>query len=121
MTTPSPLSANRRAHPRTRIHNCMFDANLKFGMIIDISTGGMSFYYADRYPWPNREFFRGTLCPESGRAIRNLPVETVSDFAVPNNFLPGSITVRRRSVRFGLLSCMQQKKLTDLINQLSRP
>lgn len=117
MSISSQYSLERRKHRRAKINNCMLDANLKFGMLIDISASGMSFYYADRQPWPDRETFRGSLRPEEERSIKNLPVETVADFELPNNFLPGSITVRRRSVRFGALSYMQKKKLTDLINQ----
>lgn len=120
MKPPPKPHPNRRTHPRAKIHNCMLDAGLKFGMLIDISTSGMAFYYADSQSWPNRETFRGTLCPEADRPIRNLPVQTVSDFALPSNSMPGSITVRRRSVRFGTLSYMQQKKLTDLISQLNQ-
>ena len=118
MATSKQSFTDRRKHPRIKIHNCMLDSNLKFGRIIDISASGMSFYYADRQPWPDKKTSRGTLCLETVRPIRNLPVHTVADFELPNNYLPGSMTVRRRSVRFGQLSHMQKEKLAELLNRI---
>ncbi len=120
MANSLKTSHDRRKDQRIAVKNCMFDLNLKFGRIIDISASGLSFYYADRQPWPEHlETTRGNLCPETIRPIRNLPVQTVSDFALPNKFSPGSITVRRRSIRFGELSYMQRIKLAAFIRQLS--
>ncbi|MDH4322148.1 MAG: hypothetical protein OEV73_11715 [Desulfobulbaceae bacterium] len=120
MATSHNTSPDRRKDPRIAVKNCILDLNQKFGRIIDISASGLSFYYADRQPWPEYlETTRGTLCPETIRPIRNLPVQTVSDFALPNKFPPGSITVRRRSIRFGELSYMQREKLAAFIHQLT--
>jgi len=118
---PSPqVHHDRRTHPRIAVNNCMFDADMKFGRIIDISATGMSFYYTDRQPWANRDKFKGAITIETKTPIRNLPMETVSDFELPNNSTPGSMAVRRRSVRFGKLSDAQQQRLAELIKTSSR-
>ena len=120
MTTLQLTYPDRREHPRVAIDNCMFDANLKFGRVIDISITGMAFYYADRQPWADRGTFKGTLCLERMNPIRNLQMQTVCDIELPNNYAPGSMAVRRRSVRFDQLSHIQMNKLTELIEQISQ-
>lgn len=117
MALTEQINSDRRKSERTAISNCMFDANMKFGRIIDISDEGMAFYYVDRKAWPDNEILRGTLCYKSSRPIKNLQVFTVSDIEVPNSPLPGAISVRRRSVRFGKLTFMQKKKLHELMEK----
>ena len=116
MTLPEQIYIDRRQHSRATINNCMFDANLKFGRIIDISTEGMAFYYVDSKAWPEKETLRGSLCYKNARPIRNLQVSTVTDTEMPNSSLPGTISVHRRSVRFINLSHMQKIKLNELLN-----
>lgn len=106
----------RRKHPRVAIQGCTFAADLKIGVIIDISLGGLAFYYADHKPWLRAVPPKGTVqCKENGFLIRNMPIKTVSDQPLANNFKEGAITLHRRSVRFEQLTSAQHAMLAQLI------
>lgn len=109
------LKTNRREHPRFSPKGCIFVADQKIGRIVNISNGGMAFYYADREAWPQTVAQTGTLQCQNEHAILNLPMETISDIELPNNYAEGAITVRRRSVRFGQLTTPQREQINNLI------
>lgn len=118
MTTLKKSFSDRRAHHRVTIANCMFNANLKIGRVIDISLGGISFYYADRQSWPEQQTSTGTLYFEAAPPLEELPLLTVFDLELPNNYTPGSMVIHRRSMRFGALSPIQKEILTTLLKEI---
>ncbi|MDH3360184.1 MAG: PilZ domain-containing protein [Desulfobulbaceae bacterium] len=111
--------ANRRKHIRFPLNYCTLTADLKIARIVDISHGGMSFYYADREAWPKNACQQGTLKYREKSFAIDLPIETVSDIEMPNNYTNGSMTVRRRSVRFGELTETQIEQLDKVISTAS--
>ncbi|MDH5298957.1 MAG: hypothetical protein OEV91_08055 [Desulfobulbaceae bacterium] len=119
MNAITELSNERRMHPRFQSKGCMFTANSKFGRVIDLSLGGVAFYYADRAPWADEAFDSGALVSEDQQMVANLPVQTVTDHEIPNNYSPGAITIRRRAIRFAELSPEQEKELTYFIALIS--
>ncbi|MDH4322149.1 MAG: PilZ domain-containing protein [Desulfobulbaceae bacterium] len=107
--------AERRKHPRYATQGCIFVAGLKIGRLIDISRGGMAFYYADRKPWPQTILPRGSVRCTHEFMIPDLPTKIISDKEMPHNFKKGAMTVRRRSVSFGELTATQLALLDRLI------
>ncbi len=108
-------TAERRKDPRYRTQGCIFVAGLRIGRIVDISRGGMAFYYADRSPWPQTLTTNGSVRCMNEFVIPNLPTKTISDSEMPHNFSKGAMTVRRRSVCFGELTPTQLAMLDKLI------
>jgi len=107
---------NRRKHIRFPLNGCTLISDLKIGRIVDISHGGMAFYYADRKAWPKTSCQTGTLKYKNESLALNLPIETVSDVELPNNYSDGSMTVRRRSVQFGKLTADQKSQIDKVID-----
>ena len=108
--------SDRRRHPRFSPKDCTFVADLKIGMVVDVSRGGMAFYYADRKPWPKSVPQTGTLQhKKNGHFICNLPMETISDTRLPGTLTVGAMAIHRRSIRFGRLTTAQKEQLDKLI------
>ena len=80
--------------------------------VIDISTGGFSFRYLGK-KLPSSEFEQVSLYYENKLILDSIWVKPVSDDLLRDNLVP----VRRRSVRFDLLSSEQEKKLESFIRQ----
>ena len=114
-------SINRRKHIRFPLNGCTLFADLKIARIVDISHGGMAFYYADRSEWPKNTCQNGTLNYGNESFTLDLPIETISDIEMPNNYSDGSMTVRRRSVRFAQLTEAQKEQLDRVINSAATP
>ncbi|MDH3360183.1 MAG: hypothetical protein OEL55_04865 [Desulfobulbaceae bacterium] len=120
MTSQQETHDERRKNPRFAIEDCMFDADMKFGRVIEVSITGMSFYYADRKPWTDLDQICGTLHFLTMGPIKNIQMQTISDFELPNRCAPDSMVVRRRSVSFSQLTDTQKIKLEELITQISQ-
>lgn len=113
---PSRHQNDRRKHPRFSPKGCTLAADLRVGVVIDVSRGGMSFYYADRKPWPKSEPQTGTLhCKAHDQLIHDIAMATVSDLKLPNISTAGTLALHRRSVCFGQLSSAQNEQLADLL------
>ena len=119
--TSTDQKVTRRRHPRFSLKGCTFIADQKIGRIVNVSQGGMAFYYADREPWPHNAAQAGSLHCQDNLVVLNLPIETISDIELPHNYSDGSMTVRRRSVRFGQLTPPQQEQLDKLIARVDFP
>lgn len=107
---------NRRKYVRFPINGCTLFNELKIGRVVDISHGGMSFYYADRTAWPETSCQTGTIRIRDKSLAIDLPLETISDIELPHNYSDGSMTVRRRSVKFGQLTNDQIEQINEVIN-----
>lgn len=88
--------------------------NSKFGELIDISFGGLSFRYLGNDEWPT-ETADGMLFGDDDFCWPKVPLKTVSDTIMENEPYEGTRSVRRRSVEFGELSAKQMHQLIDFI------
>ncbi len=74
--------------------------------IIDISMGGIAYYYVDTENKPLKNVKATIVLPDSKFSISDLPAKTVSDYEISNeNDL--DIPLRRRSIKFDKLSGSQ--------------
>jgi hypothetical protein len=84
----------------------------KVGQITDISRGGLAFRYIGCQD-------SSELCELDVLSARccsvKLPFKTICDFEIANQFVLGSIPVRRRGVRFGDLTHDQKSELSRFI------
>lgn len=106
---------DRREFPRFRSKGCMFAAQAKFGRVVDLSLGGAAIYYADREAWSTTAFAKGTFHFGDSCTIEDLPMQTVADHEFLTYYAPGSMTVRRRSIRFDKLTPEQKRQLAHFI------
>ncbi len=84
------------------------------GDILDISMAGLSFRYLADGAAPNSSSKVTIALPESTYYLRELPIETVSDFEIAK--MPfGSLSPRRRSLKFGPLTPSQRSHLEYFI------
>ncbi len=104
------------------------DSNISPGHVIDISLGGLSFFYYDGEEWSDETEEFVNIFGE-GLNIENIPLLTVSDFTVIEKNHPiyekvtrlpfGSGKVRRRGIKFGSLTSEQRAKLEEFIRRSS--
>jgi len=106
---------NRRAHQRFKATTGVFAVNAKFGQIIDISKGGLSFRYVERQGWPKELFEMGVLYGDDDFCLDNLPIKTISDCIIANGLSSYSTIIRRCGVQFGELTAKQVRDLEYFI------
>lgn len=82
------------------------------GEIIDISEGGLAFAYTGDDKWTSVLTGGCMIFGNHDSCLNNIPLETVSDKAMPVDIHSGLPVVRRRCVKFGELS-KEQKFLLD--------
>ena len=93
------------------------------GQVVDISMGGIAFFYYDGEEWTNElsEIFK--LFGEDFY-MENVPLEIVSDFKIVDEDHPiykamghksGGEKIRRRGVKFGKLTDEQKEQLEKFI------
>ncbi|MBU0730261.1 MAG: PilZ domain-containing protein [Proteobacteria bacterium] len=95
------------------------------GYILDISLGGLSFFYYDGEEWSDENDKFVNLFGED-IYLENVPLETVSDFEIIDDNhpiyekvsqLPFDGKIRRRGMKFGKLSKEQRATLEEFIKQ----
>lgn len=101
----------RRRHRRYKATAGVFAVNSKFGQIIDISRGGLSFRYVERRGWPKELFEMGVLYGDDDFCLDSLAIRTISDCVVANGLSSSSTIIRRCGVEFATLT---PKQLRDL-------
>lgn len=131
MASKTPDLSEKRIHPRYSVDFASFaifrlDNTVLPGLIVDISMGGLAFFYLDGENWPTDLSERYTLFGEDC-SIDDVPLIVVSDLEVnaPGNpaydYLIAKDSrrtkVRRRGVQFGSLSERQERKLKALIQE----
>lgn len=105
----------RRRHRRHRATAGVFAVNSKFGQIIDISRGGLSFRYVERRGWPKELFEMGVLYGDDDFSLDNLAIKTISDCVIANGLSSYSTIIRRCGVQFGDLNPKQMRDLEYFI------
>lgn len=106
---------DRRSHRRYKATAGVFAVNSKFGQIIDISRGGLSFRYVERRGWPKELFEMGVLYGDDDFCLDNLAIKTISDCVVANGLSSYSTIIRRCGVQFGELTPKQIRDLEYFI------
>ncbi len=106
---------DRRSHKRFKVLSGVFAVNSKFGQIIDISLGGISFRYIDKKRMPPNTEERGFLFSDDDLCLDNIPLRTISDQVVDGGVSTEATIVRRRSLEFGVLTPKQQNLLEHFI------
>ena len=89
------------------------------GRIKDISLGGLAFSYIDPHaPVPESSRI-DILVPEDDFYLDDLPFTRVRDVELAGDSSPGTIALRRQSLRFLRLTPAQIAQLADLIQRRS--
>lgn len=119
----------QRKHPRHQVELGAFavfskDGNIIPGQVVDISMGGIAFYYFDGEDWSNEPSDVFNLFGD-GFHLDNVLLELVSDltiveedhpiYKVMGQIPPGSKKIHRRSVKFENLSTEQKSQLENFI------
>ena len=103
-----------------------YDTSVLPGIIIDISKGGLAFFYHEGEKWPdsNHELFYlfGERCN-----VEKVPLIVTYDIEVTTTNHPAfdilatqkaaPLKIRRRGVKFGMLSREQEDDIEELISQ----
>ena len=99
------------------------DDNVIPGQVVDISMGGIAFFYYDGDEWSNESSDVFKLFGEDFY-MENVPLELVSDFMIADENHPiyramghkaEGKKIRRRGVKFGKLSNEQKEQLEKFI------
>lgn len=109
----------RRRHPRLKTigdHAMVVlpDESL-VGGLIDISMGGLAFYYNALPPRREQRLQSGILVGNDDLWLQDLPIQTVRDFEVKIPVFARQPILRRRCLSFGPLSSHQQSLLEQYI------
>lgn len=111
------IQHDRRKHKRSKTCSGVFAVNSHFGLIVDISTGGLSFNYVERRPWPNSSVVEmGSLFGEDEMWIDNLSIEFISKGKTVRNSSGKLPTIKKRRVTFAELSPAKKEQVETFIN-----
>jgi hypothetical protein len=128
--TPENIDQNMRKFNRYDVDLGSFavfrrDPNVLPGLIVDISKGGLAFFYHEGEEWPQDNTEHFYLFGDSYN-VDNISLITTYDVEVTDTTHPiykvlaeqksGPIKIRRRGVRFGILSSEQEEDIEALIN-----
>lgn len=112
-TTPS---SERREHKRFLVKEGLISIKSKRGIIVDISKGGLSFYYADKGKWGEDVTEAKILFIDEELCLEGIPLVTISDQLIDDDFSQGTQQLRRRSMEFGDLTDDNLIQLADVIS-----
>lgn len=110
--TPS----ERREHKRFLVKEGLISIKSKRGIIVDISKGGLSFYYADEGKWGEDTTEAKILFIDEELYMEGIPLVTVSDRLIDEDFSQGTQQLRRRGMEFGELTDDNLIQLADVIS-----
>lgn len=85
------------------------------GELVDISLGGLAFYYDAMSPHQQQRLQSGTLVGDDDLWLEDFPVKTVQDFVVKIPVFSKRPVLRRRCLAFGPLSDHQESLLEQYI------
>ncbi|MCJ7600662.1 MAG: hypothetical protein MUO63_04060 [Desulfobulbaceae bacterium] len=113
----------RRGHKRYLVRDGTYaflrpPAN-KIGQIIDISLSGLAFCYFSTNG-ASRDSNGLDLLADDGICLEDVPYTTINDFILPTEQPYSQITMRRRCIKFGLLSKKHREYLQKIINKYGR-
>ena len=107
--------SDRRKFRRYHAISGAFAVNTKFGQLVDISRGGLSFRYVERTGWPKELFEKGVIFGDDDFCLDDLPIKTICDHVVANGLSNYATAIRRCGVGFGDLSPKQRIDLEYFI------
>lgn len=128
--TPDKTELNKRQSIRYEVELGSFavfrgDPMVLPGLIVDISKGGLAFFYHEREGWPDSDVERYHLFGDQYN-VENVPLIATSDVEVMDmdhpvyRFLAGqkdeSVKIRRRGARFGDLSPEQEAVIEAIVS-----
>ncbi|MBU4235643.1 MAG: hypothetical protein KKB91_04035 [Proteobacteria bacterium] len=129
--TTEQTDQNKRKYVRYNIELGSFavfrhDLSVLPGLIVDISKGGLAFFYHEDEDWPQDSSELFYLFGDKYN-VENVSLITTYDAEVTDTNHPiykviaqqktGPIKIRRRGVEFGLLSREQEKAVEALTNE----
>ena len=108
----------RRKYKRVDVRSGTYTMNsTKPGLIVDMSTGGLSFRYIERKDWPEETRTMDIVSGEDEEyRLENVPYRVVSDYETKSEIAYEKMIVKRRSVEFVDLSQDQKSKLQKFID-----
>ena len=115
----------RRRHPRYRVPEDVFvsmkDRGETIGRVVDISRGGVSFrYIEDETSHPGKTSI-DLFSHRIKALLEEVPVRTVSDFAVGTDIPYSSIPVRRRGLQFLKPDHRQKRRIEHFLKHHAGP
>ena len=109
----------RRNHKRFRVREGGYAALLpqftEIGQILDISRGGLAFRYVASQERSHQSSQLSISSTDGSFSLNKVPIKTVWDFALANEFSFGAITLRHCGVQFGQLTPAQKSDLEYFI------
>ena len=113
--------ADRRKHERFQVQNGAWAALRPIsrknprGQIIDVSWGGLAFYYTVGEEEPNDAFELDICFALYGFCLRSAPFKTISEYEIGNGVHPTSNPVLRLGVQFHGMTRKQRFQLAYFI------
>ncbi len=120
METLSERRKHKRLKAQTDAFAILSPHPVQLGQIIDISNGGLSFQYIESDNITDSFEELSILVTETVFSIEKLPVETISNFPMPNDFPISTIIMKRCSLKFQDLSPDQTIQLENFIQNHTR-
>ena len=118
-TQPIERRRNSRFRANDRIVVEVRSSPIKVGRMLDISAGGLSFYYIDSGK-AAQEPSELNIWVDNSLFLKEVNFGTVSDFRIDDSVDKGSVIVKRRGVLFESLTAEQKIKLDHIIEQYTR-
>jgi hypothetical protein len=112
-----PRLTERRKHPRGKVESRAYVVNVdRPGLITDIGPEGLSWHYIDRKVWPEESPTLDIVIDDLEFSLEQIPYQVISDCEAGHACPDPSLTVRRRSVKFGKLTAWQCARLEEIIS-----
>jgi hypothetical protein len=109
----------RRRHPRLKTIGghamVVLPDEALVGALVDISMGGIAFYYSALSPRQEQRPQSGILVGDDDLWLQDYPIKTVQDFVVKIPVFSKRPILRRRCLAFGPLSDHQESLLEQYI------
>ena len=106
----------RRKHKRFKACSGVFAVNSNFGLIANISLGGLAFDYVEREPWTKSSVDKGALFGEDDMWIDEMPIEYISKSKTEKNTPSKSAVIKKRRVIFAELSPYKRELVKKFIH-----
>jgi hypothetical protein len=87
-----------------------------FGIVLDLSMGGLAVEYADRKLRPSKNLEFALSAPEAGLRLEDIRMTPVSDYVLADETDCGGSICRRRGFRFDAMTADQQETLQKILH-----
>lgn len=114
------IQYERRKHKRFKACSGVFAVNSHFGLIVDISIGGLSFNYVEKNQWPSNSADKGSLFGEDEMWINDMPIRFISKGKTAQNTSVKSPVIKKRRVVFAELSATKRVLIEKFIRLNAR-